>query len=70
MLNTFICSLYKNTIIHTSYTDKKIRLFTLAPQTCSRNPLPNFFWGTDYLVSESHEILTTTGILVEIAPKR
>lgn len=53
-----------------SDTGKNIQLLTLAPQTCSRNTLADFFGVSEYVVRESRQIFETTGILGEVAPKK
>ena len=62
--------LIQQNVSHPDSTHKQLQFLTLAPQTCSRELLSEFFDVSEYLIRESREVFKKNGILGEIPSKR
>ena len=60
--------LIRQNVSHSDSTHKQLQFLTLAPQTCSRELLSEFFDVSEYL-RESREVFKKNGILGEIPSK-
>ena len=64
-----LMGLIREKISH-STKQKQLQLLTLAPETCSRETIADFFGVSEYLVRESRELFKKNVILAEIEGKK